>query len=378
MALTNRRLAGLALLAVALIAVALLPPPVERRGGRRFFERQEHYYRLDRARREAVRRLEMLSNVEYLRAALRRTPGGSAPALVLDAPAAPAPVRRQILQSWDSLSRRLGPAASGARVALVLRVTDQSAYFTPATYFLPRATDGRTCAVLVEVAPQSQSLRLLSNGTYLRRALGPCVYYHALGQPGAKIEAWLLSASLTPAYDADWQGTEPRPMRSTGPVAAGGLEAIIQEQANRAYRASLEETACAAGRYDACGRALRGDDPFMRTYRWPALRAQGVVNRRGLLAWWGTPSVGHFMADLTRRFGRERATTFWTSPLGVDSAFATAFDVPLDRYTAAWLRGDERVRLGPLVSATSVVLSLLALVALVAGAAAWTTWRQVA
>ncbi len=379
MALTGRRVFLLAVLAAALIAIALMPPSPDwwEARYRRWADTPTRVELLDRTVGRAETRLHLLTmrdSALALRARNRRA--DAAPFFVLAGTVTP-PRRRALAAAWDSVTRGLGPAATGVGLGMLVLISDAP---DATLYLLPQVTGDSSCLVVVELGRWRRETGLMSR--VLRRALGPCAYYHAFGPPGPHLLAWLETAGFQPAAEADWDGSDRAAgfRRDADPLDPDGrdLATVIETVWQRPYLPTLEQTACAAGQFAACGVVLSTPEhPYFRLRRWPALEASGVFLRPGPLAPWWASEPGYFFADLVHDRGRERFTRFWRSSLPVDSAFATTFGVPLDRYVSDWLRGDRTMRLGPSIRISSVLLSLLFVVLVVGAGAVLTTRRQV-
>jgi hypothetical protein len=77
-----------------------------------------------------------------------------------------------------------------------------------------------------------------------------------------------------------------------------------------------------------------------------------------------------FLADAVRELGRARFTQFWTSSAPLESAFASASGVPLDRWTNRWLqRSYGTVRQLPTVHLSDLLWLALTLPVLILVAA---------
>lgn len=378
MALTGPRVLVLALLGASLIAIALLPPSPDwwEERHRRMADRPTRLDLINRTVRRAeirMRLLELRDSAAPLLARRTAQPAGI-PRLVLSETIAP-PHRRALAAAWDSITTELGPAAAGTGVGM--RVLASNA--PEATlYLLPDATGGGGCVVVVELGRWRRTAHL---PRALRRALGPCAYYHAFGPPGPHVRAWLERSAFHPAQETDWQGTHREvESRRADPLVPDGrdLDRVIAAVWEGPYLETPAQTACAAGRISACARVLdTPEGPYYRQRRWPELEAQGGFVRQGPLAPWRAPGPGYFFADLVHDQGRERFARFWRSSLSVDSAFAATYGVPLDRYVSDWLRGDRAIRLGSSIRASSVLLSLVLVVLVVGAGAVFATRRQV-
>jgi hypothetical protein len=365
---------------MSLIAIALLPPSPDWWDARhrRMADRPTRLDLVNRTVRRAearIRLLEMRDSAAPLLA--RRTAEHTGiPTLVLSAAISPRH-RQALAAAWDSIIAELGPAAMGSGVAI--RVLAGDAPPDATLYLLPEATGGGGCVVVVELGRWRRTAHL---PRILRRALGPCAYYHAFGSPGPHLRAWLGRSAFHPAQETDWEGTprESESWRRPDPLVSEGrdLERVIEAVWQGPYLETPAQTACAAGRLASCARVLDAPEgPYYRQRRWPDLEARGGFVRQGPLAYWWAPEPGYFFADLVRTQGRERFARFWQSSLPVDSAFAATFGVPLDRYVSEWLRGDRTIRLGSSIRTSSVLLSLLFVALVVAGGAVLTTRRRV-
>lgn len=380
MALTGRRVLLLALLAAAMIAIALLPPSPDWWQDRyqRWVDTPTRLELLDRTVRGAETRLHLLMMRDSAMVLLARTRRAADANASFAVTGTVTPSRRRTFDAaWDSVTRGLGPATTGVTAGMLVIMSD---YPDATIYLLPRATGDAGCFVVVELGRWRGGEFTIARA--LRRALGPCAYYHAFGPPGSHVLAWLERIGFQPAAEADWDGTDRVAgfRRDAEPLVPEGrdLASIIETVWQRPYLGTLEQTACAAGQLAACGGVLDTPErPYFRLRRWPALEASGVFLRPGPLAQWWASEPGYFFADLVRDQGRERFARFWQSSLPVDSAFAATFGVPLDRYVSQWLRGDRAIRLGSSIRTSSVLLSLLFVVLVVAAGAVLTTRRQV-
>lgn len=380
MALTGRRVLLLAVLAAALIAIALMPPSPDWWQDRyhRWADTPTRVELLDRTVRRAETRLHLLTMRDSALALLARNrrAGDAAPFFVLTGTVTP-PRRRALEAAWDSVTRGLGAASTGVGAGMLVIMSDDP---DATLYLLPQVTGDGSCFVVVELGRWRRETSLMPR--VLRRALGPCAYYHAFGPPGPHVLAWLESTGFQPAAEADWDGSDGAAgfRRDADPPDPAGrdLATIVETVWQRPYLGTLEQTACAAGQLAACGGVLgTPEHPYGRLRRWPALEASGVFLRPGPLAPWWASEPGYFFADLVQDHGRERFARFWRSSLPVDSAFTATFGVPLDRYVSEWLRGDRTVRLGSSIRTSSVLLSLLFVVLVVGAGAVFTTRRQV-
>ncbi len=225
------------------------------------------------------------------------------------------------------------------------------------THFLPRATDGRTCLSVLAArwSPAGEQIGF----QYFRwvadtaaAILGPCVYYAAFGQPGSSIEKWLQATDHVAARLPVWATTN----RPPAPYSGYWLSSM--------RRLSPHLLACAAGRKSMCRRGLLGEvrrDVYERP-RPGHISFHKIRQARPL-----GDNHYRYLSDLLTEMGEERFASFWTSELSADSAFTSAFGLPLEDWTMKWARSQVgKPQVGPRVSLEAALWAPLTSVLLVA------------
>ncbi len=386
MALTLRHWILAALLGCGATAVAFLPPSPPRHEPWAEIEAfaNQWYLTPERARADRLEnyliaaktalaitlRRDSLANAIHVRA---YRPGAS-PTLRFDQRwTAPSWMRRAIQTSFDSVWRRVDPKSADVSLTVIIDSRNfDSRYFDPyATYFLPPATDGRTCVAAIQ--PGWQVTRFLQDSTppteslplqpWLQSAFGPCAFYAAFGQPGKNIENWLLDRQFDLASESDWNAPDQ------------GVDSVLMERASN-WRTSFDGIACASGDRTRCRAALLTpvDVTGGRDTR---------KNLRGVVSppwYWelNLPGAERYLSDLVRTMGAERFGSFWRSPAAVDSAFSNAFGVPLETYTQRWARGHmRRFHATPALRLSTVLLSTAFAGVMLTGLCLYSVRRQV-
>jgi len=364
------------LLAIALIALALLPPRirVERSGGR--------LPQMDlRAARQLEWATESLKELE-LRDSLMSIVStgqlfGDDSIVFLLPPRFPeraaSAVRQLVGASWQART----DSAPRVRFVLALRVDSAPRgqdsigipRYTSETKFLPELTDGHTCVSTFALAPgdartvaATGKLGLNLLGMLRRRGLGACVYYGAFGIPGKGMRAWLDSRGGSPLLDAGWTddplATRAEPTRSSG---------MLWWDPD-----FIDQVGCAAGDPVRCHDIL-----------WDERSADRGRVQFANFAVRGVPSYSYgvrtYLADMVAHYGRERFERFWTSDAPLEQAFEEATGEPIEQYTMKWAQARVGVPdVGTSTRAGPALLAVAASLVVVGGAAALTRLRQVA
>ena len=241
----------------------------------------------------------------------------------------------------------------------------------PGIYRLPASGESTPCAANIALGVYAPAdARQRAPDWFLTGAIAPCIYYAAFGPPGAGVDSWLRHRRF------DVIATPPRPdvTRSLPGERPGPLGTLFRDAffISRQY-VPTAGIACARGRLDICrDRVLRDVMPVTRDAA-ESLGGPYVVVPR--FYWF---DLTWLVSDLVGDMGPERFATFWTSPLPVDSAFATAFGVELGEWMSGWQRRQMGGRVPP-PTAPSLVMTLQALFLVVAAvgiAAAVVTRRQ--
>ena len=288
-----------------------------------------------------------------------------------------APERRRALdEAFASAWRIVGPGDSSVRVVAAL--FDR---YGLDLYVLPDATDGRTCIAglplnwelrrLVRTGDEPPPQELLV--AFFKDGLGPCAYYAAFGRPGPAIERWLELRRFDLAGRFDW---DPRDDSALAIPVVQAFQTAIAPQFDGRFSASFDALGCAAGDQTACRKALFqpavGGRADRRSLPGVILASGRFIDSRGF---YGGDS---YLTDLVREMGRDRFGRFWRSTLAPDSAFADAFDQPIERWTARWEK--QRLRgmvLRNRISPIALLLSVLLVAAVIAGGTLVATRRTV-
>jgi hypothetical protein len=357
MALRDRHLAIAVAVACLTIAASFLPP-ADRNSAFRWGE----YFSLERGRstRGYAGKLEQLARVraEHLLAlqladsVLRSVPAGAAgegPLLLYDR-RIPPPMRDAFQRALDAQARIVhGPSRRYRTVTAVLvdtittlaGVSRVALRGASARYLLPELTDGRTCFTLVTITRVNQRLDGEEWRAMEPALLGPCAYYAAFGAPGARVDRWLHQRQFDLAMSAQWDrraepiGGGPSWYMGVPPGLAGRLYLLFFQPNYYApiYQVSFAGFSCAGGDLNSC-RALMmtpPDESFQMSSRGNLL----VRPNRWYLQ---TRRRYGLLSDLVAERGRDKFAQFWTSPQPVDSAFATAYGLPIENWTHDWTR----------------------------------------
>lgn len=243
-------------------------------------------------------------------------------------------------------------------------------------YFLPEATDGRTCLAVLVV--RGSRLRRRIGDEYLRPvllarggALGPCAYYLAFGEPGSGVRQWLEDSHYTHAMYPEWPY---RPGARTGRLAYWSGRLADLSGANLvSYVPRL--AACAAGNTFACPTVQWAGE---RGWGWSSQGPPGAYS----IFTWDIPfetAQRFYLSDLIADVGGERFARFWSSDLEVEEAFQAELGVSMSDWTVRWAQAQlgERWHLSrPSPSARSSALWLLVVLACLGASSLQATRRQ--
>jgi hypothetical protein len=358
------------------LATAYLPP----QPGREAYARPESEAgaeaRLNIVNRAYARTQRLLSDVRFrdsLSAAVRRAGSQMADVEVTIRGELPEASRRAFRGAVERVWQRT-QAIPGARLLVLLDIPITRERWHPPWYVLPSVIDGRTCAASFMLDWNVGWLRnptTTERGTnlqpWLTEALGPCLFYGAFGQPGPRIEKWLQDRSYKIANTADWDAAQPALNLPDEPHMVDMLIANM----------SFDALGCTGGQLPRCRDAVMhasNESPF-RLYTTEPRGIAGVVRR----AYWPRSFAAdeHYLAALVKEMGPDRFGRFWRSTSSVDSAFVSAFDQPLEVWTAQWARkfAPELPPFGPAPRPIAVVFGF-AMVAIAIAATVWYTMRR--
>jgi len=373
MALTTQRWGTLFVLGGATLAVAAWPTP---RTGTRFGEPTPAILSrriIDRADRKLTLATRALTVLQQRDASLHGRASGSSITFHGHLPVA---AQQALAEAFDSVLVEIQPRSANVVVRVVV-IADSArrAVDDPGGiwYLSPAATDGRTCLVLRyvdvfafgSVAAAARRSRL-ENRDGMRQLIGLCSFYAAFGPAGPNVERWLREQNFLSAQEANWERGRPpidalRPeyiRDATGRTTLSigdflvALSAGLQGPPDRA---TIRQRACAHGDLGRCADfvlhpAVMAAPPLGPDY---SVAATGDWQPTWIEPRW-------FLADAVRWAGGERFARFWRSPLPLDSAFADAMGMPLDRWTSDWLRSRySRTRFGPGVPTATWILGVL-------------------
>lgn len=358
MALTNRRWTLAAVLGMALLAAAYLPPAeVTSRfrlayevGGpadRRFVVSRTHLA-------AALEETALAAEIADLRDGRIRFATGRH-GVSTEVRGDPAPGEAEAFASGvESIWRGVVPADSGLRLRVV------AWHDAPADRGLggrsdpaldrvrvvpPAGTDGRTCLLLLPYVSTDDNA-----GMYALKVngIGPCLLYAAFGAPGRAVGRWIRQTDYDLALESSW---------ATGDSALGyrwwygpragspALEEFYRVLSplfgvvNPAYEGGVGSAACAAGAAEACRRVLldtlfRHDPAVSRGSPGAALSERTYFGGHGRIG----PVSGRWVNDLIQERGRERFGAFWRSDAPPDSAFRSVYGLSMEDWTTGWMR----------------------------------------
>ncbi len=288
----------------------------------------------------------------------------------------------------DSVWAKLGLEETKIRVVVVIELARSAPAGSSSAptqegqvYLEPDSTDRTICVALVPagrywtrviLGEPIQARWRAQFGRWLQASLGPCAFYATYGAPSKPVRRWLAARSWDIALVMD--AADESAARSSSTNLLGDPRwGWYWEQI---YSYPPATVACMAGRPAGCRTAvLRGAtdrgapaDSLPRIVR---------VERR----WWWVRHLipaERYLSDVARVVGRERFLRFWSSPLPVDTALATALTMPIGEWTARWESGYVRpLRLGAAAPLGASLLALLLGAVALTGAALAASRRQV-
>lgn len=358
------------------LAAAYLPPQPGREAYARPEDELGAAVRLNLVNRVYERTRRQLADLRFrdsLRAAVRRAGSQLADVEVVIRGGLPEASRRELRVAVERVWQRT-QAAPGTRLLVLLDVPSVSQRWHPPSYVLPSAIDGRTCAASLMLNWNVSWLRnqvTTERGTNLQPwlidALGPCLYYGAFGQPGPRIEAWLRDRSFKIANSADWDAAPPTVSLRDEPHM---VDMIISDM-------SFDALGCADGQLPRCREAVMHASYESGFRLNPESGIAGVVRQ----AYWPRSFAAddHYLAALVKDMGHDRFGRFWRSTSSVDSAFVSAFDQPIEVWTAQWARkfAPELPPFGPAPRPIAAIFGLAMVAIAIAATAAFVMRRQV-
>lgn len=235
-----------------------------------------------------------------------------------------------------------------------------------AEYYASTGVEAPWCAGL---APRGPSTRTSSRYTpfdeevwtteagraeYTPRRLGPCRLWARHGRPGPGVEAWLAATGGYFARGSTPLHALPREWRAAGAFGAP-----------RRLERGLVLAPCQAGLLSACRTSLLAPSEYWLR---PNVSPPGAV---AMYADWffSQGAAAGLLAAVEEEFGRERFARFWRSDADVATAFAQAFGVPIEVWTADWVQElMGRREAGPRLAASTLLLALVTLGLLAAAA----------
>lgn len=292
------------------------------------------YYRNEYGSRNASGAQELASAVHVLQrrdslvTAWRKGP--SRPGLeVVFAPR----IQAQTRQVLDSVARAFwaehtrGPALG--RTVLVFSSDTTTRYRgiailpTDRYVWTPEQTDGRTCAVFLQVGPNLLASPRTDYGrertlrAILARNAGPCFWLASYGPPGRALGQWLLAQNYIPSLSVPGSALDavrPNSLQRRSHTTAATISSVWSRDG-----LGVAATACLAGRAGPC-REMWGTP--LGTDRRVAWLPHGFVP---LERWWVGGPVGglstRFIAALESDLGPEKFARLWSSDAPLDRAF---------------------------------------------------------
>ena len=360
MAFLTRRAPWIAALAALAILVAYLPP---QRPSAPDFRGQWQSYPTPESRlakrlgddyRIAARHARVLSERDSLMRVLSSRPRR----LGVITPLAPAGKMDSAARVVVREGAPLVPALSHD-VQTVFALVPTSTWGDNSNTYLPSATDGQTCLVVLATSPDFH--HTVPRGFHFRDDFGPCAFLAAFGMPGKDVGAWLESRAYDLAQLSDW--TLPsHPMTTPDePGLSMWISTTLAHLAGQVgpydawdfagpYWQSLGLVGCAAGKAAACRRYFFSPLRDQLRYSIP-----GVSERN----FFYPDYTSRVMASLVRDQGPERFARFWRSPLPPQQAFNAAFTVPFDQWAMTWARARVgRIQVGATTKARDLASSI--------------------
>ena len=221
-------------------------------------------------------------------------------------------------------------------------------------YFLPPATDGRTCLVLSY--PDDWQTVLQSNDRavwerWAELAVGPCAWYRSFGSPGPGVYRWLRRANYLFARGIDHGQSRPLLGQRRRSMESNSVDLGPDQSAELV---PSEIRACAHGDLTVCRDRLRHQLSMQAPFDTNVAVASGWRRHGSEFEW--------LLADLHHTIGDDRFRAFWRSTASVDSAFLAATGVDIEEWTHRWLLGRlAKPSFGPTPTIRSLALAMMCL-----------------
>lgn len=150
-----------------------------------------------------------------------------------------------------------------------------------------------------------------------------CGFYAKYGSPGAGTGEWLRLGGFEYAWSPAGDYRTPTDVVTSGRSPSRSL----------LNRFSLDEAACAGGRFAAC--RMRFLNP--RNTIWAQASRDGLAYTVRMGATGLGPFSGNLLHDLEQDFGTQRFARFWSSDEPVEQAFQSAFGVEVGEWVHGWV-----------------------------------------
>jgi hypothetical protein len=230
------------------------------------------------------------------------------------------------------------------------------------TFYAGVDSAGPYCAVVLRLQSQIDSsgrhpsrlnYRTVRRGrdfyTGKSQVLGPCVFWARHGAPGPSINTWLNNGGYE--FAAGPANTIPAP----------NYFYYGMYGARYGTGGSIAAEACRAGETEQCAAA------FTNNGRRAGLTRLAAYETGLYTQYW---SIGHndegLLAYIDQEFGGEKFEKFWKSDAAPESAFGSAFGVPLATWMQQWTqRTYGSITPSPRMSAKTILFSLLTLAFLI-------------
>ena len=316
-----------------------------------------------------TRQFRMAQLADSLRATSARSAGAQPPVRVSFGPGVNPIVRLAVDSAVSRGSLKIGATPRVGVDFVTLLDTGRVYAYSPwswgATpfYILPaRATD--RCIVVLPIGQDMQPqvlAKTLATEDAARQIFGPCAYYAAFGQPGARVREWLRGRGGLFALGGSW--TQNLAVNDTADADPYFVRRVYYtDPPTSFFFYSDRAVSCVVGDMRDCEASVLDVNPDQNPLAvGSAMRINyglGPISRRNGAEFDGRET--ELFADMVRSLGRERFERFWTSSDPVPAAFQAATGMRLGQWISAW--GAERVgpiKHGPTFGPTSLIGGLL-------------------